>query len=127
MDFREKAAIAIVVMSVTGLGAGSMAWADSHRGNDGEEHAALFAAPIKLGEAVSAAEAASGARAISAELEQENGAYAYTVELFNENGEEQEAYVDVASGIVTLVDPSEDHQNGDEDRNEDYEDGGDRD
>ncbi len=130
MNFRKHTTAAIIVMSVAGLGVGSAALADSnsHKQNDDPaEQTALFAAHIGLSEAISAAEVQTGARAISAELEQENGTYAYAIELVRPNGNEQEAYVDTASGMVTLVDPSEDGQNGDEDDDEDREDGEDRD
>ncbi len=87
----------------------------SHDDGDAAEIAAFNSASVSLTDAIHAAEAKTGAKAIAAEFEDEDGAFVYEVELIDADGAEWEAYVDIDSGAATKVEQEDDEHEMDDD------------
>lgn len=83
--------------------------------DDEAEHKAFLVSSVRLVDAVAAAEAHTGARAMMAEFEKENGDYIFEVELLTDKGTELEAHVDASTGAVLQVEREEDEANDDDD------------
>lgn len=89
--------------------------------NDGDatEHQSFMSSTVSLADAVTAAEAHTNARAMSAEFEREDGVYIFEIELLTVSGAELEAHVDASTGAVLQVETEEDEeQDSDESEND---------
>ena len=67
------------------------------------EAKAFSHAQISLVEAITIAEKKTGAKAISAEFEDEDNGYVYSVELLKPDGSELEAEINVQTGAVIKI------------------------
>ena len=72
-------------------------------GDDQAEYQVFLSTRISLADASTAAEAHTGARAISADFEQEDNAFIFEVELISADGTELTANVDATTGTVLQV------------------------
>jgi uncharacterized membrane protein YkoI len=97
--------------------AGAALAKDMDRGHEDQaEHQAFSAAQVSLSDAIRVAESETGARAISAEFEDEDGDYVYAVELLGAGGTEYEVLV--ATSTPTVI-KSESENDDEEDDQED--------
>ena len=81
--------------------------------DDHAEHEAFINAAVSLSEAIALAESETGARAISAEFENEDGQFVFAVELLDSNGREIEVLIDSAVLRVIEIEDDEGDSGGD--------------
>lgn len=107
---------------LAGLGVAGFAMADSGKnGDEAAERRAFLASKVSVADAAVAAEAETGARAMSVEFGEEDGAFMYEIELLTKDGAELEAHVDANTAAVTAV-KNEDRDDGDDDSDNHHED-----
>jgi len=103
----------LVASLLAGTAGTALAANDRFDMGDHAEHQAFMSAPISLAMAISAAETETGARAISAEFEEEDGQYIYSVELLDANGQEIEAEIDVVTAQIIKVEADDESDDRD--------------
>lgn len=112
----RKIALQALIMAAGVATAGGLALAKTS-GGENDAVADVAKANITLTQAVSAAEAQSGGRAVKAELEGERGALAYQVEVVTADNKVFDVQVDAADGRVLSNKPDQ-ADRGDEDDND---------
>ncbi|WP_339672798.1 PepSY domain-containing protein [Dasania marina] len=90
-------------ITISTVGAFSLSIAGFVFSDDHAEHQAFLATPISLSQAIAAAESKSGAKAISAEFEDENGKWVYSIELISTSGHELEVEVDSQTAAILKI------------------------
>lgn len=100
-NFRTLGASALLALGLLG-GVATIAAADQHAANDAAEAQAFLAAPGSIADAVKAAEANMGGKAMSASFESDGStAGMYEVEIVMPDGAMMTAVVNPADGSVT--------------------------
>jgi uncharacterized membrane protein YkoI len=112
---------ALLLLALAGL---APVWADDD--DDAAEHEAFKETTISLSTAAAAAEAQTGARAMSAEFAKDDGAFIYEVELLAADGTTLEAEVDAQTAAVLEVE-TEDGEDDEDDAEDEGDDGRDND
>lgn len=112
----RKIAIQALIMAAGVATAGGLAFAKTS-GGENDAVAELAKATVTLTQAVSAAEAQSGGRAIKAELDGESGSNAYQVEVVTGDNKVFDVKVDAADGRV-LSSKLDQADRGEEDDND---------
>jgi|TARA_R100000455_G_C6271633_1_gene127973 uncharacterized membrane protein YkoI len=102
------------------VAAPAMAANDIWSNDDHAEHEAFTNAAVSLSDAITFAERETGARAISAEFEKEDGHFVFAVELLDSNGREIEVLID--SAVLRVIEI----EGEDEGENDGTDSGGDR-
>ncbi len=100
------------LLAVLGISGAAVAESGT-RNDDTAETRAFQASPVSLAQAIQAAQTETGAKAISAEFENEDGAWVYTVELSAADGSETEVDVSAQTGAI-LKNETEDNERGEE-------------
>lgn len=103
--------LAAAILVAGSVGGFAIAEAGS-QDNDKAEHAAFLSSGVSLSDAVSLAETESGAKAISAEFDDEDGTFGYEIELLSADGTELEAKIDANSGTVLSIATDEQDEDG---------------
>lgn len=97
-----------VAIALSGLGATAYASNEENENEDSAEHQAFLKTPISLTKAIMAAEKKTGAKAMSAEFEDEDGTFIYDIELLTAEGEEIEAEVNAKTGSISIEEDDDD-------------------
>jgi len=108
----------VLALTLAGTAAAPAIAANDHGSmDDRAEHEAFATASVSLADAITMAETETGARAISAEFENEDGRFVYSVELLSADGLELEVMIDSAVLRVLEVEDEgeEGHETGDRD------------
>lgn len=100
---RTKPLVLLTLAAALSTGAVFAVSAETTQATPAQEAQQFLSAPKTLSDAVAAAEGQTGARAISASYEAQNGTMAYMVELVAPDGTEQAVSVDATSGAVTVL------------------------
>jgi uncharacterized membrane protein YkoI len=90
---------AFVAAAILGAGVTNAALANK-KFEDMAEHQAFLISTISLSDAIASAQTQTGARAIAAEFEDEDGTYIYEIELISANGDELEVHIDAITGEI---------------------------
>ena len=96
MLFRAAAAAVFLMSPINGAYAEDAA----QLSDDDEEFRALRLASVSLVEAIHIAESETGAIAVSAEFEEDNGAYVFEIETLSDSGVETEVVIHPSDGSV---------------------------
>lgn len=90
--------------------------------DDAAELMAFQAATVSLGDAIRIAEAETGAPAIAAEFQEDDGVFVYEVETLSHTGVETEITISPANGDIIQIESGDDEDNDDDDDDDDNED-----
>ncbi len=117
MDYLNNRKPLRIVVLATALATGGVfaVSAQTTPADQQQEAQQFLSAPKSLSDAVVAAEASTGGKAMSATYETANGATSYVVELVAADGTESAVSVDATSGaVIAMAADTEDGQAGDQ-------------